>query len=640
MPRRSGAPLPPATLVGLVVAGLAAMLIAYVSMQSSESRAVSVGQLMRTLEVIEQGQMVVSTLKDAETGQRGYLLTGEESYLDPYTAAHSRYSAELERLRELVGDESQQVRRVAQLDELARTKFAELEETITLRRAGKADEALAVVRTDRGKVVMDRYRAIVAGEPGARRRARASTRGATAWEGEAHSQFFITWGGTAVLLFLIMAAGYMASRDYRARERSAWIRTGEGLLASRIQGEQRLEKLGDDALSFLASYLDAKVGAAYVRGEDNLYRRVAGYALDTSSYATTLRPGESLLGQAAKEGHSIRVTDVPEEYLPLASGVGRGKPRELLIAPAIVDGEVQGVVELGLLRNVDDTDRELLDGVAEILAVAIRSAKEREKREELLEETRRQAEELQSQQEELRVSNEELEEQGKALRESQARLEDQHSELEATNVQLEEQTQRLERQKRELVHAQEAISKNAEALERTNRYKSEFLANMSHELRTPLNSSLILAKLLADNARGNMDEEQVRYARTIHASNNDLLTLINDILDLSKIESGQVEMEPEAVNLDEVLASLRATFDPVADAQARRASHRARAGRARQRSPPTSSAYSRCCATSCPMRSSSPTRARSMMKVAPTRWQASPSRCATPASASRPSSTR
>ncbi|HEX4781074.1 MAG TPA: response regulator [Usitatibacter sp.] len=561
--RRSTALLPPGTLAGLLVAAVAALLVAIVSAQSSDSRAVTVRQLTHIVQVIDQAQQVVTTMKDAESGQRGFLLTGDTAYLEPYTAARSRYASELQELRALLPSDPQQRQRIDQLTELATAKFAELEESIALHRAGKADEALALVRSDRGKVIMDRFR-VIATELERDERARFDARRA-AWEAEAGTQRVVTWGGTAILLVLILGAGVLASRDYRLRERMSWIRTGENLLSSRLQGEQRLEGLGERVLSFLAHYLGAKVGAVYVHGDGEYYRRVAGHGLDATTLAEHMRPGEGLLGQAAKEGRSIRLTDVPEGYLPISSALGKAKPRELLVAPAIVDGEVHGVIELGLPRRVDDADQELLDRVTETLAIAIRSARERERREELLDETQRQAEELQAQQEELRVSNEELEEQGRALRESQARLEDQHSELEATNTQLEEQTQRLERQKRELVHAQEAISKNAEALERTNRYKSEFLANMSHELRTPLNSSLILAKLLADNAPGNMDDEQVRYARTIHASNNDLLTLINDILDLSKIEAGQVEIAAEPVNVEELLAQLRATFEPVAE---------------------------------------------------------------------------
>ena len=538
------------------------MVIAYVSVQSSESRAVTVGQLTHTIEVIEQVQGILSTLKDAETGQRGFLLTGEEAYLEPYTAARSRYGAELERLRRLTAGDAVQQQREEELAQLAQAKFAELDDTIALRRAGKADEALAIVRSDRGKLVMDRFRALIA-DMDDDERARFTGR-RTAWETEARTQIVLTWGGAAVLLFLIVAAGWMSSRDYTHRERNAWIRTGESLLAARLQDRQRLEKLGEEILAFLAYYLDAKVGAAYVRGEGEDFRRIAGYALDTPALGDTVRPGEGLLGQAAKEGRAIRVTNVPEGYLPIASAVGRGQPRELLITPAVVDGDVQGVVEVGLLRRVDSADRELLDRVAAILAIAIRSSRERERREELLEETQRQAEELQAQQEELRVSNEELEEQGRVLRESQARLENQHAELEQTNVQLEEQTQQLTRQKQELLRAQDALAENARTLERTSRYKSEFLANMSHELRTPLNSALILAKLLADNPHGNLDDEQVRYARTIYSSNNDLLALINDILDLSKIEAGQVDLKLEAVSMEEILDPLVRTFEPIA----------------------------------------------------------------------------
>jgi CheY-like chemotaxis protein/CHASE3 domain sensor protein len=554
--------LPPATLIGLVVAAVVAVLFGVMTLMSSKARVDTVRQLTSTLEVIEQAQTLMSTLQDAETGQRGFLLTGDEDYLAPYTAARARYTPELERLRARAAGDREQVGRVEQMAAIAAAKFAELEETIAMRRAGKAEETLALVRSDRGKVLMDRFRS-VATDFEREERAHFDERRA-AWESQASVQLLVTWVGTAVLLFLIVAAGAMASRDYRSRERNAWIRTGESDFAFRIQGEQRLEKLGEEVLSFLAERLDAKVGAVYVHGEDDLYRRIAGHAIDASTAAQTVRRGESLVGQAAKEGRALRVSDVPDGYLPIASGVGRGSPRELLIAPAIADAEVQGVVEVGLLRKVDDADQELLDRVGETLAVAIRSSRERERREALLEETQRQAEELQAQQEELRVNNEELEEQGRALRESQSLLEEHHAQLEQSNVQLEERTHQLERQKAELVQAQAALTETARMLERSSRYKSEFLANMSHELRTPLNSSLILAKLLADNGGGNLDEEQVRYARTIHSSNHELLTLINDILDLSKIEAGQIDINPEAVETAALVRSLHSTFDPIA----------------------------------------------------------------------------
>jgi signal transduction histidine kinase len=236
----------------------------------------------------------------------------------------------------------------------------------------------------------------------------------------------------------------------------------------------------------------------------------------------------------------------------------------LLVAPASVDGVGHAVVELGFLHPVAEADRELLARVSESLGVAVRASKDRTRLEELLEETQRQAEGLQTQQEELRVNNEELEEQSRALTESQARLETQQTELEQINTPLEEQAQLLENQKDDLARSQAVLATKAAELERTNQYKSEFLANMSHELRTPLNSSLILSKLLADNKHGNLTAEQVKFAQTIASAGQDLLALINDILDLSKIEAGKVEVAVEPVSLARTVDALVRTFQTVA----------------------------------------------------------------------------
>ena len=275
--------------------------------------------------------------------------------------------------------------------------------------------------------------------------------------------------------------------------------------------------------------------------------------------------GAGLLGQAAVEGRSFLVRDVPEGYLAIGSAFGEGKPRHLVISPANVDGSTNAVLELGFIHPLNADALSLLEQMSDAIGIAVRSANYRVELQNFLEETQRQAEELQAQGEELRVSNEELEEQSRALKESQSRLELQQAELEQTNSQLEEQAQLLEGQRDGLERANEVARVRAQELEQASRYKSDFLANMSHELRTPLNSLLILAKLLADNDEGRLSEEQVRYAHTIQSSGVDLLTLINDILDLSKIEAGHMEIKPEPVAIARLTRDLSNLFRPVAE---------------------------------------------------------------------------
>ena len=555
---RSGPPLPPGPFAGFLAAIVAVVLIAAFSYSSLQANAEAAEQVAHTLEVQRRLDALLSQVKDAETGQRGYLLTGQESYLDPYRNARVSIPGELQTLKVLTADNPAQQRTVAKLTELAGLKLEELGETVALRRGGDTEAALAMMRTDRGKAVMDQIRAQVGDMQGEEQRLLAERQ--EAWRQATRFASWVAWGGSGLLLVLILAAVTMSSRDYRAREAQAWLRTGQMGLASRIQGEQRLDTLGEKVLAFLSEYLGARVGTVYVAETDGGFRRVAGHAAAPG----LVERGEGLLGQAAKDGRPLHVRDVPDGYLPVVSSLGRGRPAELLVAPATADGTVHAVLELGFLRPVHPDDRELLARVAEMLGVAVRSSRDRTRLEELLEETQRQAEELQAQQEELRVSNEELEEQSRVLRESQAQLESQHAELEQTNVSLEEQANQLERQKTELSLAQGQLTDKAEALERSNQYKSEFLANMSHELRTPLNSTLILATLLADNKPGNLTEEQVKFARTISSAGNDLLALINDILDLSKIEAGQVEVMPEPVPVARTVDSLMAAMQPVA----------------------------------------------------------------------------
>ncbi len=559
---RSGPPLPPMPLLGFALAVLAVVLISLFSYRSHQFRATAAERVTQTFEIRQYIAAVFSSLRDAETAQRGFLLTNSDQFLEPYRNAALALPGQLQVLRTLVPDSPSQRERIDILERLAVEKMADIEKTIALRQSGNISDALAIVRAARGNELMNRIRSVVA-DMDADGRDLLTARKAE-WEEAVVSSTYVAWGGSAVLLFLIAAAAVATSRDYRARQTLAWLRTGQMGLSARIQGEQRLDQLGDNVLEFLAEYLDAQVGAVYLAQTDGRFVRTAGYAIPAGSDETLYRPGDGLLGQAAKQNRVLYVQDVPENYVAVGSGLGRHKPRKLLVAPASVDGVVQGVVELGFFHALHPADLELLARVSESLGVALRSSKDRTRLEELLEETQRQAEALQAQQEELRVNNEELEEQGRALKESQVRLETQQAELEQTNTQLEEQTQLLGQQKDELSASEAILVQKAAELERSNQYKSEFLANMSHELRTPLNSSLILSKLLLDNKDGNLTEEQVKFAQTIHSAGNDLLALINDILDLARIEAGKIQLDPQAVSLRGALDALAKSLQPVA----------------------------------------------------------------------------
>ena len=340
--------------------------------------------------------------------------------------------------------------------------------------------------------------------------------------------------------------------------RQEWLKTTHAAVGLKMQGDQALPDLGRNILTSLAHELGAQVGAIYFAEGSSTFHRVATYALDPNAQsAERVRVGEGLVGEVARDNKLLHLDQLPEKYLEVSSSVGRGKPEQLVIAPADIDGRVYAILELGFFRKLQPIELELFGAIGQSIASAIRTATYRSRQNDLLEETQRQAEELQAQQEELRVQNEELEQQSHAMQQSQARLENQQVELEQINSQLEEQTQTLVQQRDYLARAQSE-------LQRANTYKSEFLANMSHELRTPLNSSLILAKLLLDNREGNLTPEQVKFAQTIYAAGNDLLTLINDILDLSKIEVGKLEVRPEPIALPRLVDDLMDIFEPIA----------------------------------------------------------------------------
>ncbi|MGC4014717.1 MAG: response regulator [Luteolibacter sp.] len=370
-------------------------------------------------------------------------------------------------------------------------------------------------------------------------------------------------GFAIATLWMLATIGHQFIKIRLAGRREIWLQRGQAELGRRLVGESNLIELGDRILGFLGEYLNAQAGSFFIE-DRGAFARSGVYAAAAGSVPEKFLPGEGLLGQVAKDGKAVIVADLPEGYLTVGSSLGKALPRHLLAAPFALEGRVNAVVELGFFGAIRDSDLELLQRVDSTVATAVRSVKYRMRLQELLEETQRQSEELQAQSEELRVSNEELEEQSRTLRESQSRLELQQAEMEQNNTQLEEQTHILERQKNDLLTAKVNLESQAREIEQASRYKSDFLANMSHELRTPLNSSLILAKLLAENTGGNLTSEQVKYALTIESSGKDLLTLINDVLDLSKIEAGHMEIHSERVKIQRLLGGLGDIFSPVA----------------------------------------------------------------------------
>lgn len=546
-------------VIGIVFFVLSAA-IAYLNIANMRASDTAIRKTHTVLNALDD--MLSATL-DAETGQRGYLLTGREAYLDPYTEGAALARTKLTVLRQMMQGDPVQEDNVAQLERNVEQKLRELGATIRLRREEGFAAALAAVDSDRGKAAMDAIRAQIASMAREELRKRQSNiaQMASASNTAVISAVVTSASGIAltIAIFLLMA------RSMRQRERQQWLQQAQVDLSAAMMGDKSIEDLAAAILAFLSDKTGSRAGALF-KGEGGSFSRASMLGVaQGADVPVAFALNEGLLGKAAVDGQLIVMNDVPQGYLSIGSALGSDVPRHLVIAPTKADDRVNGVIELGFFDPVDELVLELLDQSSGSIGIALRSARFRTRLQDALEETQRQAGELQAQSEELRVSNEELEEQGAALRETQARLELQQVELEQTNSQLEEQAQALETQRDDLERASAALQLKARELEQASQYKSDFLANMSHELRTPLNSLLILSKLLADNPDGRLSDEQVKFARTIYSAGNDLLVLINDILDLSKIEAGHIEIQPAPVLTERLASDMQKVFQPIAD---------------------------------------------------------------------------
>ncbi|AVB20491.1 MULTISPECIES: response regulator [Pseudomonas syringae group] len=550
-----------------------------------------ISYLLNAIQWVEHTDRVINNTNrsmklsiDMETGMRGFLLTGDQHFLDPYEIAKPLLVAELNGLQDLVQDNPTQQDRFRRLFTMQQEWNAFAQEMIDLRRNN--GDFQTPVMAGRGKRITDQirteYEQAVEMEQQLRMTRNAEVTRSTVISVTLYLIFVIVV--SAILAYigrrdlLSLSATYSANlrlQEVNAErlQKVAWLRNGQSELAEQVLGQLTLNMLGRNILQFLTQYLGASVAAVYIRQDHGGFTRVAsyGFSREQEQQDQTIHSDEGVVGQAASQDRIITLDELPENYFKVASGLGEGSPRSVVVVPISNDDQVNGVVELGFLRPLTEQDVEFLELVSDNIGTSIEAARYRQRLQEVLAETQQLNEELQVQQEELRTANEELEEQSRILKESQAHLETQQAELEQTNEQLAEQSQALadqrdalDRNNEELNIAQGELQARADELQRASKYKSEFLANMSHELRTPLNSSLILAKLLAENPSENLTAEQVKFAESIYSAGNDLLNLINDILDISKVEAGKLEVRPENSSVSRLVEGLRGLFQPLA----------------------------------------------------------------------------
>lgn len=612
-------------LIGFGVSLLLLIISSVASYTSISNLLSSSKEVERTNQIIIDLENAMSSMKDAETGQRGFLLTGEERFLDPYNGAAEKIMNFINEAQTLSKDDALQIENFKVLRTLSNSRLEHLKNLITQKRQ-KLD--VASVDLEKGKNDMDNLRLHI---KSMQNRERSRLQSKTDELNRFTSATPIILVITALLSIIITVlffgrinndfdrrvilqqeleakdedinrriniiqdvADNISKGDYTIRTADTgadglgslsvslnkmasalqtsftdladkeWLQAGIAGLNDKMLGEKTIAVLSQTIVDFVASYTGSQIAALYLIENGHTLRLTAGVSLPGNKLKESMETGEGLIGQVASTGSSILLTDVNHEDLSIYLSAGEIKPRNFIAIPILYNKLVTGVLELASLKEFTENDKDFFQAVSHNTGIVINAAFNRVRMQDLLEETQSQSEELQAQHRELENINSEMEVQTEKLQTSEEELKVQQEELLQANMELEERTRLLEEKNQLIIERNFEIQKKAEELAQSTRYKSEFLANMSHELRTPLNSILLLSRLMSENNDQNLTLEQIEYAKVIQSSGNGLLSLIDEILDLSKIESGKMELEYQETTAAEIINDLKSIFVPMA----------------------------------------------------------------------------
>ncbi|WP_414563070.1 MULTISPECIES: response regulator [unclassified Anabaena] len=606
-------------------------MIGLSSYQSTNELVKTSEQEKDTYKVLGQLEELSFQLINAETGQRGYLITEQEGYLEPYNYAVQVLDKTVKELDALLVDNPLQQRRINRLQPLINQRMAVMKAVINIRETQGWEAAQEAVQTDQGKQLMDEIRQIIQEiktEENSQLQQLSEQTSVAAQRTINSITFSIPL--VALVIALIgfwlsrhisqplkqfsdaaeeIAAGNLSvslpksdrldeigilSRTFKQmianlqnitqqNEEQNWFNGNLAEFTQMLQGQRDIEGVSRMILSNLAPLVGAQQGVLYLMDgayQEPVLKLLSSYAYQERKHLSNqFRLGEGLVGQCALEKQKILLTDVPSDYIRINSGLGAALPLNIIVLPVLFENQVTAVIELASLQQFGHLQLQFLEQLSEIIGIFLNNIAANAQTQDLLNESQALTEELQLQQEELKQSNQRLEQQAQELEESQFLLKQQQEELKQSNEELQQLNEELEekaellevqnrevaRKNREVEQARQSLEEKAKQLALSSKYKSEFLANMSHELRTPLNSLLILARLLADNTEGHLTDKQVEYSQTIYAAGTDLLELINDILDLAKIESGTLAVDIEQITFVDLQASLDRTFHQIAE---------------------------------------------------------------------------